>query len=576
MNGTDVYVIVYNALGQLNRSTIVRLPVSMDVLYRIEKVDDVNNVYNTHGNNHSGVKLIRPVHASPLVTPQNCTSEIIGEIDDCPCIQHVLVFDTGALPPIGGVVFRITKDPGYDKEPVEDASPVTSHRRENEPAVFDVSNDLLRATFDADTGMIIGLATDDVRMNITQTWGYYPSYLSSRANGQNVNSGAYIFRPRIPAQKLISFRPKPGGAKFVKTPVGMEVHATFEETWMKQVTHVVSGRPYIEIEYTVGPIPIDCNIGKEIVSRLSTPIQNNGLFYTDSNAREFIERKYNYRPTWDLKVFEPVAGNYYPVNAAIYIQDSNASLSIVVDRSKGGSSLQDGSIELMVHRRTVGDDSRGVDEPMNETDGGMTPYPPYGNATRIGHGIIVRGKHRIMIGTGNTGASLARSQMDDMFAEPLIFVGSGIASNPVSFRNPSFSGIQVPLPPNVMLVTFARIHHREDENVFLIRLGHQYAIKESTDGSSSPVDVDLSQVFGKYNVISITEKTLGGAEDWKDFLQRRMDWSDGGSTSSPLSRSEERGFTITLSPMEIRTFEVTMASPPPQGASDSLPIQTTR
>jgi lysosomal alpha-mannosidase len=32
-----------------------------------------------------------------------------------------------------------------------------------------------------------------------------------------------------------------------------------------------------------------------------------------------IERKLNYRPSWDLKVVQGVAGNYYPVNSAIYI-----------------------------------------------------------------------------------------------------------------------------------------------------------------------------------------------------------------------------------------------------------------
>ncbi len=32
-------------------------------------------------------------------------------------------------------------------------------------------------------------------------------------------------------------------------------------------------------------------------------------FYTDSNGREMQKRVINYRPTWPLEVFEPVAGN---------------------------------------------------------------------------------------------------------------------------------------------------------------------------------------------------------------------------------------------------------------------------
>lgn len=115
----------------------------------------------------------------------------------------------------------------------------------------------------------------------------------------------------------------------------------------------------------------------------------------------------DYRPTWKLNQTEPVAGNYYPVNSRIYItvppplscspplpdtstqwchpsflaspscrwpcppcpvlpawgpgwlavcfltlipcpQDGNMQLTVLTDRSQGGSSLSDGSIELMV------------------------------------------------------------------------------------------------------------------------------------------------------------------------------------------------------------------------------------
>jgi len=40
-------------------------------------------------------------------------------------------------------------------------------------------------------------------------------------------------------------------------------------------------------------------------------IKNADIFYTDSNGLEMMERKFNYRPTWDLNVTEPAAGNYY-------------------------------------------------------------------------------------------------------------------------------------------------------------------------------------------------------------------------------------------------------------------------
>lgn len=44
-----------------------------------------------------------------------------------------------------------------------------------------------------------------------------------------------------------------------------------------------------------------------------------------------------------------MAGNYYPVTSRIFIKDANTQLTILNDRSQGGSSLRDGEIELMVN-----------------------------------------------------------------------------------------------------------------------------------------------------------------------------------------------------------------------------------
>merc|ERR1712072_861160 len=101
-------------------------------------------------------------------------------------------------------------------------------------------------------------------------------------------------------------------------------------------------------------------------------IKSESKFYTDSNGREMLKRVRNKRgPSYPpLVVSEPVAGNYYPVNAMISIDEqsmSKRSMAIVTDVSQGGASLRDGQIELMVHRRVQADDSRGVQEPINET-----------------------------------------------------------------------------------------------------------------------------------------------------------------------------------------------------------------
>jgi hypothetical protein len=59
---------------------------------------------------------------------------------------------------------------------------------------------------------------------------------------------------------------------------------------------------------------------------------------------EAQKRKLNYRPTWNYTVFEPVSGNYYPVNAFIGMEDvkNGRTITIVTDRSQGGSALREG------------------------------------------------------------------------------------------------------------------------------------------------------------------------------------------------------------------------------------------
>ena len=399
------------------------------------------------------------------------------------------------------------------------------------------------------------MKTKAAEIDLQQIWGYYTSFDSKydradpkdRSSTATQNSGAYIFRPSTPDQQL--HRLKAVSATFVNTSVGIEVTIVYDQPWIQSKTRVLEGEAHLEIEYTIGPVPIGDNRGKEVVTRFESSIASSGTFYTDSNGREFIKRIRNYRPTWKLNTYEAVAGNYYPVNAAMYIEDSaGVALSVATDRSQGGSSLADGSIELMVHRRTLADDARGVGEPMNETFGGITPCPPFGNATRVGEGIVIRGSHRVLIGSGG-GASIARSMMDSMFAEPVVFVGSSSIEVPLAAS--TFTGLALQLPANVLLLT-KKLLHSEPETTFLIRLGHQYGIGEDSKLSET-VEIDLAWIFPEYEIDSVVETTLSGNQAYDSWMKSRLDWVGDGQKykSDPLLAT-----VIKIAPMEIKTYQV--------------------
>lgn len=56
----------------------------------------------------------------------------------------------------------------------------------------------------------------------------------------------------------------------------------------------------------------------------------------------------DFRPTWKVNLQEPIAGNYYPITSKILLRDNENELAVLTDRAQGGSSLNDGEIEVMV------------------------------------------------------------------------------------------------------------------------------------------------------------------------------------------------------------------------------------
>ena len=238
-----------------------------------------------------------------------------------------------------------------------------------------VTNGKYELTFDGSTGLMTSIT--NLVSNITTPfaiqWGWYNSSVGGCTEGvephawscDGQKSGAYIFRPNsstffYPGQTqtpTIEIVTKPGD--FVT-----EIRQTFSE-WATHVVRLYSGdaelASYIEVEWTVGPIPMDTpwfppvaqgkpNLwGKEVSMRYSSGLKSKGTFYTDSNGREMVKRVYNKRgPSYPpLNVTEPVAGNYYPINSMISLDDGCAEMAIITDAALGGASLKDGELELM-------------------------------------------------------------------------------------------------------------------------------------------------------------------------------------------------------------------------------------
>jgi lysosomal alpha-mannosidase len=131
------------------------------------------------------------------------------------------------------------------------------------------------------------------------------------------------------------------------------------------------------------------NKGKEVITRFTVKdFSNSGTFYTDANGRQQVRRELNKRGDFEYDPEEePVSSNYYPVTSKIVIKDETKKLEVAVlnDRAQGGTSLKEGTVELMIHRRLLGDDDKGVKEALNEI--------------QYDKGLYVRGQHYLTFGS---------------------------------------------------------------------------------------------------------------------------------------------------------------------------------
>jgi lysosomal alpha-mannosidase len=96
-----------------------------------------------------------------------------------------------------------------------------------------------------------------------------------------------------------------------------------------QQVNLYANASTVEVEWSVGPIPTDGNIGKDIIIRYDTDIPSASKYYTDANGREVLERIRDYRPTWNYTVVENVSSNYYPVNSRIWIKDQQRQFTVL-------------------------------------------------------------------------------------------------------------------------------------------------------------------------------------------------------------------------------------------------------
>ena len=385
-----------------------------------------------------------------------------------------------------------------------------------------ISNDRLSLIIDGTTGLMKEIIKDKKVIGLRQNFGYY-------TRGSSKNSGAYAMHTRGSVPDLVS---QTASITVVRGNVSQEIIQEFSP-YLKQIIRIYKNSDFIEFDWTAGPLPSDKDF--ELITRFETGIRNNGTFFTDSNGKQTLKRRRDIRTNWMLSTTEKVASNYYPVNSWIYIKDleANVQMTIVPDRAQGGSSIEDGSVELMVHRRLHVDDGYGMEEKLDEP--GVD-----------GNGLVVRGKHYLLIDRNDYSMRKVKALTKQLNWKPLPLFVANRTQQTGQFI-PKGIDISEKLDQSIHLLTLEEL----EPNILFVRFEY-FAENES---ETEELSLTLSEVFTGVQILSVIETSLTGTETLADMSKRKFDWMCNDCNNVPVAPNDGLlDSKITLSRNQIRSF----------------------
>ncbi|KAN0052802.1 hypothetical protein ACTA71_006909 [Dictyostelium dimigraforme] len=517
-SGTSIPVLIYNSLSW-TRNEPVRIPIP---------IANVTVTSSSNGSISSQVNQINETYILEFmasVSPLGYSTFIItpasSEMVEPNSIPSTIIQDEIII--VGGG--KIEKD---EKTKISF----------NDPIILE--NDFISVQFSSDDGSLISITnrTSGITQSITQEYVWYRPSVGNNDSSQC--SGAYIFRP------IEDYAYPYNNATPTVSIIRGEISSSIRRFWsdqMVQTFRLYSNVDHLEVEEIIGPIDISDGIGKEIVSRYTTTLVTDNTWYSDSQGMEMQKRITNYRPSWNLTVVQPTSGNYVPVNAIAYIQDITQQLqfTVVTDRSRGCASLRDGQLDIMMHRRTLKDDGRGVGQPMNESTQIVT------TSKLIFHDISESAQSHYRP------AALGLSH-------PLfpMFTTTQQSSNDWNYQ---YQGVYSPLAspslPNGLKIQTLQWLNNQD-NTILLRIENIYQIDGQDQQDPQTISLDLSTIFSTFSITSATEMNLTGVQKLSNLSPLKWKTVDNINYDQfKQSTKESNDFVYTFSPMQIRTFIIT-------------------
>lgn len=220
-----------------------------------------------------------------------------------------------------------------------------------------VENTKMKLRFDGESGFLktISKRNHGKAIQLGIKFGAYKS--------AQFHSGAYLFRPESNdprnAEKDVFENYKEKKILITTGPIASDV-SVIHGAFLAHTVRIFKTQTHLDeaifIENDIDFEGPPKNRETEMFMRFITAIENgeDPEFFSDLNGFQWQPRK---------KVQQiGIEGNYFPITTSAFIQDSQMRLTIMTTHAQGAASLEPGQLEVMLDRRTLYDDYRGMGE----------------------------------------------------------------------------------------------------------------------------------------------------------------------------------------------------------------------
>uniref|UniRef100_A0A8C5X9T2 Alpha-mannosidase n=1 Tax=Malurus cyaneus samueli TaxID=2593467 RepID=A0A8C5X9T2_9PASS len=267
------------------------------------------------------------------------------------------------VPPLGIAVYQVLEDENSEAVLADYNIYVRHSRQDNPDTVFKIKgmqnsvdniileNAYMKLWFSGMSGLLekINTKEDGKNHQVKVDFAWYGT------TSNRDKSGAYLFIPDGDAKPYIFTDPPT--IRVAHGKIFSEVVCFFHHVTHTVRLYKVQGLEGQSLEVS-NIVDIRGEYNRELAMRISSDINSQKRFYSDLNG-------YQIQPRLTMSKL-PIQANIYPMTTMAYIQDVGVRLTLHSAQSLGVASLKNGQLEVIMDRRLMQDDNRGLGQGVQD------------------------------------------------------------------------------------------------------------------------------------------------------------------------------------------------------------------